>query len=147
MEVLTGILNQLDINITVFYNLAFILVMFFLTKILFFNKLQGVLENRLEKTVKSEGASDEKFAKIKEMETEYNVKMTTAKNAAYQKFSASKNQITKDLDQKIKIKESELEARYEDAKVKQKAEYEQSKETLLKEVESLSDSLVTKILQ
>ncbi len=147
MEVLTGILNQLDINITVFYNLAFILVMFFLTKILFFNKLQGVLENRLEKTVKSEGASDEKFAKIKEMETEYNVKIAAAKNAAYQKFSASKNEITKDLDQKIKIKESELETRYEDAKVKQKAEYETSKETLMKEVESLSDSLVTKILQ
>jgi len=63
MELVLSVLDELQINSSVFYFLAVVFLMFFISRKVFFNKLQDLLEMRREKTSKLETKAESVFEK------------------------------------------------------------------------------------
>ena len=70
-----SIFAQLHVNSTYFTFFIIFIILFFLTKALFINRLKFVIENREEKTVKLESSADTKMDQVAKLTDEYNQKI------------------------------------------------------------------------
>ena len=61
MEMFVDIFKQLGANESLVHQFIIVVVMFFLTKFLFLNHLQRILETREDKTVNLEGDAEKQF--------------------------------------------------------------------------------------
>ena len=147
MDVVLGIFDQLGADKSLIYQLVIFFVMFVLSKVLFFNHLQFVLENREEKTVKLEGNAEKQFQKISEMSASYKEKITAAHKQAKDQISNEKNQITKELESKYRDQEKEINLFVEKARIEANKEIDIKKDEVLAEAEQLADGLVQKLIR
>ena len=76
MEMLQTILGQLNINTSVFTQIAVVLALFIVAKYLFYSKLQEILENRHQQTTGLESQADATFEKVEVLKVEYENKMS-----------------------------------------------------------------------
>lgn len=147
MAEILGILDQLKINSTLFIQFGIVIVMFILTKLIFFSKLQFVIENREEKTVKLESSADETFQKVNELSESYKEKINEANVKAQTKLNTVRTDIINEEDKKYKQVEQEME-QYLDTSRKELVEEIKVKENqILSSSDELADALVEKITQ
>ena len=145
MDVVLGIFDQLGADKSLVYQLVIFFIMFVLSKVLFFNHLQFVLENREEKTVKLEGNAEKQFQKITEMSADYKQKITAANKQAKDQINNEKSMITKEFEAKYREQEKEINSFVEKARLDANKEIEVKKDEVLAEAEQLADGLVQKL--
>lgn len=147
MEMLQTILNQLNINSSVFTQFAIVLALFIVAKYLFYSKLQEVLESRHQQTTGLESQADAAFEKVEVLKEEYENKMSGARLKAQAQLKEAKQEIIKKFDSKYSEREAIVENRIEEANQKITGEVNSQKESLLGQSQNLANDLVAKILQ
>ena len=105
METINKVLQSLNVDETFFYQIGIFIVLFFVLKVVFFERLQGVIELREDKTIKRKEAADEKFAKAEELSLRYQEKMKKANIEGREIYNRYKRKIVNE--EKIRLKKAE----------------------------------------
>lgn len=145
MDTLLSVFQQLGANETLLYQFIIVVVMFFLTKFLFLNHLQAVLDTREDKTVNLEGSAEKQFDEIEKIQKEYKEKVQSATKEIKAKSDSVKAEVTKKQESKYREEEKEVNAYVEEARAKVEAELNEKKTAVLSEAEKLADDLVQKM--
>ncbi len=147
METFTAIFTQLGVDSSLVPQFIIILLAFIIAQFLFLGKLQEVIETREEKTVKLENSADETIEKVQKMQIEYKAKIEEANRGALKIATEKKQKITQKYTDQYKQTEKEVNAYVDQTRNEFTKEIAGSKEKYLSEADSLSNSLVQKILQ
>lgn len=147
METFTAIFTQLGVDSSLVPQFVIILVAFILAQFLFLGKLQNVIETREEKTVKLESSADETIEKVQRMQTEYKAKIADANSSALKTALEKKQKIAQKYTDQYKQTEKEVNSYVDQSRNEFAKEIANNKENYLSEAETLSQSLVQKILQ
>jgi F-type H+-transporting ATPase subunit b len=145
MEVIQSILSQLGINESFFSQFIIIIVLFIILKFVLFNKLQFVLDNRDEKTVKLESSADNLFDKVNKMAEEYKNKIEEKHVEVQAYLNGEKAQSINDENIKLKEIESEIELFVEDSRSEIKEEVKEKEEEILSHTDDLAKTLIEKL--
>ena len=144
METLLAIFEQLKINSSVFPQFAIIVVVYFISRFLFLNKLQNVLEQREEKTVKAETGAEDLFTKVEDITKKYKAQIEDAHKKSKSFLNEKKTNIMNEQDKRYKIFEAQV-GSYLDANRKElKTEFESKKTAILADADNLSEVLLNK---
>jgi len=147
MATVQAIFTQLGVDSSLWPQFIIVLVLFILAQKLFLGKLQTVLETREANTVGLETSADETIEKVTKMQSEYKLKIEDANRTALKISSDKKQQITQKYTESYKQTEKEVGQFVDQSRNEFSKELEGSKDKYLAEAESLSQSLVQKILQ
>ncbi|AYF46019.1 MULTISPECIES: hypothetical protein [Halobacteriovorax] len=147
MDTILTVLKSLQIDSTLFIQLAIVTVLYFVTRNLIWSKLQDILENREAKTTKMESGAEEKTRLATELEKEYKVKIESAQSEAFSIIQAKKEEVTKREAAKVKELADKLESQLNAEKNEYAKELEEKKVAVMKDAEELSSLLVNKIVQ
>lgn len=147
MDVVLGIFKQLGADISLLHQFLIFVAMFILSKTLFFNHLQFVIENREEKTVKLEGNAEKKFARISKMSSEYKEKIRAARKEAKDFVNSEKTKILKELESNYREQEGEINSFVESSRQEANKEIEKKKEEVLSQAQGLADGLIQKLIK
>lgn len=141
------IFTQLGVDSSLPYQFVVLTIAFIISNFLFLGKLQNVLEVREEKTVKLENSADETLDKVSTMQAEYKAKVEEANQIALKNATEKKQNITLKYTEQYKQAEKELNSQVDNSRNEFSSEVSSNKEKYLAEAETLSQSLVQKILQ
>ena len=147
METFTAIFTQLGVDSSLVPQFIIILVAFIIAQFLFLGKLQSVIEIREEKTVKLESNADETIEKVQKMQSEYKSKIENANRSALKVSTEKKQKLVQKYTDQYKQTEKEVNAFVDQSRNDFKKEVEGNKSSYLAEADSLSQTLVQKILQ
>jgi len=147
METFTAIFTQLGVDSSLVPQFVIILVAFIIAQFLFLGKLQSVIETREEKTVKLESNADETIEKVQKMQAEYKSKVENANREALKITTEKKQKLVQKYTDQYKQTEKEVNAFVDQSRNDFKKEVEGNKGAYLAEADSLSQTLVQKILQ
>lgn len=147
MDTVSAIFSQLGVDSTLLPQFIIVILVFVLAQFLFLGKLQTVLETREEKTVKLENSADETIEKVSQMKAEYKLKIDEANRASLKTSTEKKQKIAARYTEQYKQTEREVNSFIDQSRNEFSKEVESNKEKYLAEAESLSQSLVQKILQ
>jgi F0F1-type ATP synthase membrane subunit b/b' len=147
METFTAIFTQLGVDSSLVPQFVIILVAFIIAQFLFLGKLQSVIETREEKTVKLESNADETIEKVQKMQAEYKSKVENANREALKITTEKKQKLVQKYTDQYKQTEKEVNAFVDQSRNDFKKEVEGNKSAYLAEADSLSQTLVQKILQ
>ncbi|PIK14312.1 hypothetical protein [Halobacteriovorax sp. JY17] len=145
MDTFLNIFKSLGADITFFYQLALVIIFYFVLKYSLFGKLQEVLELRENKTTRLEGNANKKFAEAEELAQKYKAELNKANQEAYSLLSDKKNSALDAQKSKLKEVENQLNIQVETKRKEFMAELETHKANVLKEADSLSSDLVNKL--
>ncbi len=145
MDMFLNILKQLGANESVFYQFGVIVCMYFITKFLFLDHLQKILETREDKTVNLEGNAEKKFKEISKIQDEYKEKIQTANKTIKQNVESKKAEIVRREETKYRSEETTVNAYIEEERKKAEADIQEKKDKVLAEAEQLANGLVQKI--
>lgn len=147
METFTAIFTQLGVDSSLVPQFVIIVVAFILAQVLFLGKLQSVLENREEKTVKLENAADETIEKVNRMQADYKNKINEANRSTSKTSTDKKQKLTEKYSTQYKELEKEIGLQVDQSRNNFRKELASSKGEYLAEADSLAQSLIKKILQ
>lgn len=147
METFTAIFTQLGVDSSLVPQFVIILVAFIVAQFLFLGKLQSVIETREEKTVKLESNADETIEKVQKMQADYRSKIENANREALKITTDKKQNLVQKYTDQYKQTEREVNAFVDQSRNDFKKEVEGNKSAYLAEADSLSQTLVQKILQ
>lgn len=145
MEMFVDIFEQLGANESLVYQFVIVVVMFFLTKYLFINHLQSILDVREDKTVNLEGDAEKQFGEIEKAKKAYKEKMQSINKSLKEKTEIAKNDIVKREESKYRSEEKEVNSYIENTRKEVESEINSKKATVLKEAEQLASNLVEKM--
>jgi F0F1-type ATP synthase membrane subunit b/b' len=145
MDMVLGIFAQLGADKTLWYQFAIIIVMYLLSKALFFGHLQNILESRIEKTVGLEGSAEKQFDEINRLAANYKEKIGTATKSAKAKLDADRAEISKSLESNYKSEEKKINDYIDESRKESEANLQIQKDKILNDAEDLANSLVQKI--
>ena len=147
METFTAIFTQLGVDSSLVPQFLIILAAFIIAQFLFLGKLQSVIETREEKTVKLESNADETIEKVQKMQADYKSKIENANRNALKVSTEKKQKLVQKYTDQYKQTEKEVNAFVDQSRNDFKKEVEGNKSAYLAEADSLSQTLVQKILQ
>lgn len=147
MGTVQAIFTQLGVDSSLGPQFIIVVTLFVLAQFLFLSKLQSVLENREANTVGLETSADETIEQVTKMQSEYKNKIDETNRASLKKLSEKKNMITQKYSENFKLSEKEVGQFVDQSRNEFEKELAGSKEKYLAEAESLSQSLIQKILQ
>jgi F0F1-type ATP synthase membrane subunit b/b' len=147
METFVAVFSQLGVDSSLKYQFIILVVVFIASQFLFLEKLQNVLEIREEKTIKLENSADDVLEKATSMQNEYKTKIDEAHRTTLKTSSEKKQKITQKYTEQYKQSEKELGQQVDQSRLEFGKDVEANKAKYLAESESLSASLVQKILQ
>jgi F-type H+-transporting ATPase subunit b len=147
MDAILNIFKSLDIDQTFFVQFAIVSVLYLVMRSLLFGKLQEVLDLREEKTTKMEDGAAEKLNKAEKLAKEYKEKIDGAKGEAFKIVTSHKDSVISREATKIKEHETKLEAEADTKRSEFAKEIASKKEAIMQQADSLSQDLVTKIVQ
>ncbi|WP_408098332.1 hypothetical protein ACJVC5_05300 [Peredibacter sp. HCB2-198] len=147
METFTAIFTQLGVDSSLVPQFVIITIVFVIAHFLFLGKLQEVLTTREEKTVKLDNVADETIEKVNKMQTEYQAKINEANTTSLKTSLEKKQSITAKYTDQYKQTEKEVNAYIDSSRNEFSKEIASNKDKYLAEADSLSQSLVNKILQ
>lgn len=147
MDTVQAIFTQLGVNESLLPQFIGVCLVFILAKFLFLNKLQAVLEQREEKTVKLESSADSTLEQVQTLVKEYNTKITHANKEAMDKMVSLKGEVVRKLDKKFKESEAEINKYVEDSNNSFLAQAKEQEAKLMSQADSLAGDLVNKIIQ
>jgi F0F1-type ATP synthase membrane subunit b/b' len=145
MDTINQILSQLGANFTFVYQFLVLTVFFAVMKYFVFDKLQFVLENRIEKSSNLETSADEKFEQINELAQKYTVEIESAYVEAQKNLNKEKTVFTIEKDKVFKSKEVEMESFINENREVIIKEIAAKKTEILKDTGALADDFVNKI--
>ncbi|MAX66443.1 MAG: hypothetical protein QF441_15100 [Bacteriovoracaceae bacterium] len=145
MEMFVDIFKQLGANESLVHQFIIVVVMFFLTKFLFLNHLQRILETREDKTVNLEGDAEKQFEEVEKIQKEYKEKIQTANKNLKAKVDSKKAEIIKKEEEKYREQEKEVNAFIESSRKEAEQEIGQKKDKVLEDAQQLANSLVEKM--
>ncbi|OIQ18330.1 MAG: hypothetical protein BM556_08700 [Bacteriovorax sp. MedPE-SWde] len=147
MDAILNIFKSLDINQTFFIQFALISILYLVMRSLLFGKLQEVLDLREERTTKMEDGAADKLTKAEKLAKEYKEKIDNARSEAFKVITSHKDTVIARETTKVKEHEAKLEAEANSKRSEFEKEIESKKDAIMKEADSLSQELVTKIVQ
>ncbi len=145
MEMVVDIFKQLGANESLVHQFVIVVVMFYLTKFLFLDHLQRVLDNREDKTVNLEGSAEKQFEEITKIQNEYKEKMQSITKSLKAKSESSKTEIIKREESKYREHEKEINSFIETSRKEVEAEIKEKKDKVLEDAEQLASGLVQKM--
>lgn len=145
METIQAIFSQLGANGSVINQLVIVFVLFLVSKYIFFNKLQFVIENREEKTTKLELNADETFEKANKLAEKYKNKIEAAHLKAQQVLNEKKSEIQARERDLLKKTENDVAAYVETSKSQIKKDIDSKRSEILAESNHLAGMLVDKL--
>ncbi|MBL7665403.1 MAG: hypothetical protein JNM93_09730 [Bacteriovoracaceae bacterium] len=146
MDAVSAIFTQLGADASVICQFAVVIILFLLTKFVFLNRLQSVIETREAKTSKLEGSADSQFLKAEEVQKTYQEKIEKAYKEAQLYSSQKKNEVIKERDKLVKETEKEVTLFIEKSRHENVKELNERKVSLFNEADSLASSLVDKMI-
>lgn len=147
METFQAIFSQLGVDSSFLSQFIIVVVVFFLAHFLFLNQIQFILENRENKTSKTESQADETMDKVSKLMSDYKSQIDDANKQTMATLSNSKNEITRKYNEQFKKSEKEINTHIEDTRQKMLKEVDASKTKIAQEVDSLANELVKKVVQ
>jgi F0F1-type ATP synthase membrane subunit b/b' len=147
METFVAIFTQLGVDSSLPYQFVILVLVFIVSNFLFLGKLQSILETREEKTVKLENSADGIIDNVNQMQTEYKTKIDEANRVAFKSATDKKQAINSKYTEQYKAAEKEVNAHIDQKRTEIAKDINSNKDKFLAESESLSQSLVQKILQ
>jgi F0F1-type ATP synthase membrane subunit b/b' len=147
METVQAIFTQLGVDSSLLPQFIIVTIVFILAQLLFLGKLQEVIETREEKTVKLENSADETIERVNKMQTEYKAKLEEANRQALKNLTEKKQMVAQKYNDQYKQTEKEIGNFVDQSRGEFHKEVEANKERFLAEAQTLSQSLVQKILQ
>ena len=145
MDTVLQIFTDLGVNQSLLQQFVIVIALFLISKAIFFNKLQFVIETREEKTTKTEETAEKTFQKAVELQEKYQEKMNKAYEEAQSILSTSKEEIVKKETAIFKSKESEINDFIDESRKKTLAEINQQREQVLGTADSMAEELVKKL--
>lgn len=145
MDMVLGIFAQLGADKTLWYQFAIIIVMYLLSKALFFGHLQNIIESREEKTVGLEGSAEKQFEEVNKLAANYKEKVGTATKSAKAKLDSDRSEISKSLEKNYKSEEKKINDYIDESRKESEANLKVQKDKILSDAEDLASSLVQKI--
>lgn len=145
MDMVVDIFKQLGANESLVHQFIIIVVMFYLTKFLFLNHLQEVLDVREDKTVNLEGSAEKQFEEISKIQDAYKEKMQTVNKEIKADYEDKKNTIVKREESVYREKESEINSFIEKSRLEIESEIKEKKDKVMNDAEQLAGGLVQKI--
>ena len=145
MDVILEIFEQLSINTTVFIQLIFVFLMYLFCKFFLFNKLQEVIELRIEKTKKTEESASNLNEKFDVLKKEYDEKLEDTFRKVQDYKSIEKTKCDTELLEVYKREEKQVEefvTKSKEAVAKEIAEY---KDQVMSKSNELANDLINKI--
>lgn len=143
MELLLGILDSLGVNSSYFIQFTTFIVVFFVLKFLFIDKLLFVLVERARLTEESSNQSSKLIQESEMIKNEYDQKIKAAKNEVLHNNKEQKDKIIKEYQNKVTAHEKEQEALLKQRIADIDSEYDQ----ILKHLEQSKESSVEAITQ
>lgn len=145
MDMMVDILKQLGADGSLLHQLIIVIVMYFLTKFLFLNHLQAILDNREDKTVNLEGSADKQFDEIEKIQKEYKEKIQKVNKEIKADSDSRKTEIARREESKYREQEKEVNTFVEESRTKIEAEINEKKAQILSEAQQLAGNLVDKV--
>lgn len=142
-----NVFTKLGVDQTIFYQFAIVVVLYFILKNLFFNKLKEVIVLREDKTTKLEGQANAKLQQSQKMADNYKSKMDKIYLESQEKFRERKSKLAHEEKEKLDHFEDKLQNDYETQMHKLSDEMKVKKADAFKKTEELSHSLVNKLIQ
>ena len=121
--------------------------MFYLTKFLFLNHLQAVLDNREDKTINLEGSAEKQFDEIEKIQKDYKAKIQNANKDLKSSSEKRKSEISKREEATYKTHENEANTFFEQSRKSLEAEVSQKREKVMSDAQELAASLVDKVVK
>lgn len=147
METFIEVFTQLGVDSTLVPQFVIIVIVFIIAQFLFLGKLQEVIETREEKTVKLEGSADQTIEKVEQMQVAYKIKIEEANKISSKDSVDKKQKIAQKYADNFKENEKEVNAYVDQTRVEFSKEVEAKKSEYMAQAETLSQSLVNKIIQ
>ena len=147
METILTILKSLDIDQTFFIQLGLVCLLYAFLRNLLFSKLQEILDLRESKTTKMEDGANAKNAQAEKLSNDYKAGIDKARSEALTIVTSKKNEVTNREGEKIKAHDKKLEEELGVKRSEFSKELESKKESIMQQADSLSQELVTKIVQ
>lgn len=146
MDLVLSVFKKLNVDQTVFIQFAILVVLFFLLKVIFFNKLQFVLELRESKTTKLEDNANKTFSEAESLSQKYKEKIDKAYVEAQEKYNKRKTEILDREKQNIKTAENQINQVVEQERAQFVAELDSKRKEVLNNADSLAKNLVDKFV-
>lgn len=146
MDLVLSVFKKLNVDQTVFIQFAILVVLFFLLKVIFFNKLQFVLELRESKTTKLEDNANKTFSEAEGLSQKYKDEIDKAYVEAQEKYNKRKSEILDREKQNIKTAENQINLDVEKERAQFVAELDSKKKEVLNNADSLAKNLVDKFV-
>ena len=145
MEIVVEIFKQLGADESLLHQFIIVVVMFFVTKMLFFNHLKNVILTREERTVKLAGNAEKQFEEINKIQNDYKEKIQKAHKEIKSQNDEKKSAVVKTEEAKYRAQEKEINDFIESSRKKAEAEINEKKDGIMKDAENLASELVNKI--
>ena len=145
MDKISKILESLNVDETIFYQLGIFIALFFILKEIFFEKLQEVIRLREEKTVLRKEGADKKFAEAEELALKYEKRLKEANAKGRDQYNRRKREIVEKEKTRLKRTEEELNAELEEEIDGFREKVACQEQELLKKSDAMSNALVEKL--
>lgn len=139
------VFKKLGIDSTIIFQFIIFLVTFFLLKVLFFNKLLFVLQQREGKTTKLESEANDKFAEAEKMAAKYNDEVHEANVKAQGLFSSKKAEVIDKERARFKEAEAKVNGMLDEKRKEIEADFAVKKDALMKNADDLAGELSNKL--
>jgi F0F1-type ATP synthase membrane subunit b/b' len=146
MDKLIQIFVKLGVDQSIFYQFAVFVVIFFLLKVTFFNKLLFVLQTRESKTTKLEEEALGKFKQAEKLSENFDKEIQKTSEEAHKKMTELKAESLKEIHGAQKLEEDRIQKEFEIEKRTALDEVENKRQEILKTSDSLASGLVEKFI-
>lgn len=146
MELVLSVFEKLSVDKTVFIQFGILVVLFMFLKMIFFDKLQFVLELRETKTTKLEDNANKTFSQAETLSKKYKDEVDKAYGEAQEKYNKRKAEILERERRAVKAAESEINKELELERAKFVVELDSKKKTVLESADNLAKNLVEKFV-
>merc|ERR1712072_716697 len=126
--------------------MGIIVVLYFILDFLFFKKLLFVLVHRESKTVKLEEEANKKLVEAEGLSGEYNKKLYDLAAQVYQEVQGQKQEIDDKEKESLKKAEDQINLEVDKQRNQIREEVEMKREGVFQNKESLSSTLVDKLI-
>ncbi len=145
MEMILGIFTKLGVDSTIFYQFAVVVVLFFILKTLFLNKLKEVILLREERTTKLEIEANKKMNQAQELSAQYKTKMDKCFNDAQIFFREKQSAIYSSEKEKVDAFEFHMSTEFQKKKEEYISGLQAKKDLVMAQADDLTQELTNKL--
>lgn len=145
MDAINVIFNQLGVDSTIVHQFVVVFVFFLIFKFTLFSKLQAVIENRIEKTSKTESDAEKLMDEANRMEDQYKKRIDEVYKVTRSSVQKERAEFLKKKADELKNSEMEIQSFVDSTKKSFSEELGQQRKQVFSEVAQLSQDLVQKL--